>query len=63
MTEAEAAGYVDLDYDAVFEACLYAIRHLNVANVKDNDAPGSADEHRAMAYRKLRDAIKIKEPT
>lgn len=50
----------DLDWDMLHSACLYAIQQLRVADQKElGDAPMSAIEHRSMAYRKLRDAMKV----
>lgn len=60
MTEDEyIADHPDLDYEKVFDACVYALQQLHVAAHKEADAPCSAEEHRSMAYRRLRDAIAV----
>jgi hypothetical protein len=54
-------NYPDLDWQKLYEACLYALAQLYVAALKDGDTVFlSADEHRSMAYRRLRDAMKEK---
>jgi|HubBroStandDraft_4_1064222.scaffolds.fasta_scaffold00029_28 hypothetical protein len=62
MTAAEyTEGHPDIDYDKLHDACIYAIQQMHVAAMKDaEDAPMSAEEHRSMAYRRLRDAMRTK---
>lgn len=53
------ADHPNLDWDKLHEACLYALQQLRVADQKELDSvPMSAEEHRSMAYRKLREAMK-----
>lgn len=48
----------ELDHEQVFNACMYAISQLNMANLKEIDsAPCSAIAHRDAAYQKLREAL------
>lgn len=58
MTQEEYdIDHPNLDWDKLHDACIYALEQLYVAALKDADAPCSAEEHRSMAYRKLRQAL------
>ncbi len=57
-----AADYPDLDYEALAQACIYALQQFVVADSKESDAPMSAEEHRSMGYRRLREAMQVKPP-
>lgn len=51
------ATHPELDWEYLFDSCLYAVQQLHVAELKEEEAPCSATEHRSMAYRRLKDAM------